>query len=198
MSAPTERGRPRLVLASTSRYRRALLDAAGLAHEAVAPRFEEDHAIPLAPADLALAFARGKAESVALEHPGALILGSDQVPELDGRVLTKPGSAEAARAQLAALAGRTHRLHTALAVHLDGRTEARLVTHHMRMRPLTAAQIAAYVARDAPLDCAGSYRVEAAGALLFAAMDGPDHTAIVGLPLTALAELCAAFGVALP
>lgn len=186
-----------IVLASTSRYRRALLEAAGVAHLAVAPRFDEDHGQPLPPEEMVVAFARAKAESVAAEHPGLLVVGSDQIPELDGRVLTKPGTLERAREQLAAMSGRTHRLLTAIAVHAHGRTESRLVVHHMRMRPLTEAMIDEYLRRDQPFDCAGSYRVEAAGALLFDAMDGPDHTAIVGLPLTSLASLCASFGVEL-
>ncbi len=184
-----------IVLASTSRYRRALLEAAGVAHVAVRPDFDEDHARAMTPERMAVAFARGKAESVAHAYPEALLVGSDQVPELDGRILTKPGSIDAARDQLRALAGRTHRLLTAVAVHARGRTECGLVEHRMRMRPLSDAQIDAYVARDEPLDCAGSYRVESAGALLFESMDGPDHTAIVGLPLTLLAGLCARFGV---
>jgi septum formation protein len=186
---------PTIVLASTSRYRRALLEAAGIAHVAVAPRFDEDHTLALAPEEMVVAFARAKAESLSADHPDAVIVGSDQIPELAGRILTKPGDAAHAHAQLTALSGRTHRLLTAVALHARGRTESRLVVHHMRMRQLTAAQIDEYVARDRPFDCAGSYRVEAAGALLFEAMDGPDHTAIVGLPLTALAALCASFGV---
>lgn len=185
----------RIVLGSTSKYRRALLDAAGIAYEAASPPFVEEHARALPPAELVVAFARGKAESLAAAHPDALIIGADQIPELDGRSLTKPGTREAAIAQLRALAGRTHRLLTAVAIHDGARTESRLVVHRMTMRPLTDAQIAAYVDRDQPFDCAGSYKVEAAGALLFEAMDGPDHTAIVGLPLTETAALLAAFGV---
>lgn len=184
-----------IVLASTSKYRRALLEAAGIAHVAIAPDFDEDHALPMPPEQKVVAFARGKAESVAHAHPDAVIVGSDQIPELDGRILTKPGSVEAAREQLRALSGRTHRLLTAVAVHARGRTESGVVEHRMRMRALTRAQIDEYVARDRPLDCAGAYRVEAAGALLFEAMDGPDHTAIVGLPLTLVAALCARVGV---
>ncbi len=187
-----------LVLASTSKYRRALLDAAGVAHAAAAPPFVEAHerASVLAPDALAEEFARGKAESLASAHPEALIIGGDQVPAIDGRVLGKPGTREAAVAQLLALQGRSHRLHTAVAVH-DPRahcTVSRVVTHEMTMRTLTRAQAEAYVAHDAPLDCAGSYRVEARGALLFEAMRGDDHTAIVGLPLTALAALLRELG----
>lgn len=180
-----------IVLASTSKYRRALLDAAGVAYVAAAPPFEERHDGGVAPDALAVALAIGKAESLADAHRGALIVGADQVPAIDGRVLGKPGTREAAVAQLLALQGRTHELYTAVAV-LDARTRAlrsRVVTHRMTMRPLSRAQAEAYVARDEPLDCAGSYRVEARGALLFEAMRGDDHTAIVGLPLTALGAL---------
>lgn len=188
-----------LVLASTSKYRRALLDAAGVAHVAVAPTFVEDYdgsLAPLSPGELALAFARGKAECLAADHPDALIVGADQVPAVDARVLGKPGTREAAVAQLLALQGRTHSLHTAVAVHdpRAGITRARLVTHEMTMRSLTRAQAEAYVEHDAPLDCAGAYRVEARGALLFESMRGDDHTAIVGLPLTALAAILRELG----
>lgn len=182
----------KLLLASTSRYRRALLDAAGIVHEAASPPFDEDHTRELSPEDMVVAFARGKAESLA--RPDALVIGGDQIPAIDGRILTKPGSRAAAIEQLEALAGRTHRLLTSIAVHHGGRTESKLVTHHMTMRPLTREQIERYVDRDEPYDCAGAYRVEAAGALLFESMEGIDHTAIVGLPLTALATLLASFG----
>ncbi len=183
----------RIVLASTSKYRRALLDAAGVRYEVASPSFVEDHARALPPAEMVVAFARGKAES--LGAPDALVIGADQIPELDGVILTKPGSREAAIAQLRALSGRTHRLLTAVAIHDGVRTESRLVVHRMTMRRLTDAQIASYVDRDEPFDCAGAYKVEAAGALLFETMEGPDHTAIVGLPLTETAKLLAMFGV---
>ncbi|HEU4537147.1 MAG TPA: nucleoside triphosphate pyrophosphatase, partial [Polyangiaceae bacterium] len=182
-----------LVLASTSRYRRAQLEALGVEHLAVASGFDEDHGLGLAPDAMVVQFARGKAEAVAREHPSALIIGSDQAPELGGRALTKPGTRGAAVEQLLALAGRTHRLLTAVALHdaAAGRTEHRLVVHEMTMRPLTRELAEAYVARDEPLDCAGAYRIEGAGLLLFEAAAGNDHSAIVGLPLLALGELLA-------
>jgi septum formation protein len=186
----------RLILASTSRYRRAILDALGVPYLALAPVFEEDHTLPLTPEEMVVSFARGKAESLALAHPGDLVIGSDQLGELDGRPLTKPGTREAAVEQLLALAGRTHRLLTAVAVASAGRpTEHALVEHRMRMRPLGRALAEAYVDRDRPLDCAGAYKVEALGAALFEEMSGPDHTAIVGLPVTALSRLLLAAGV---
>jgi len=187
----------RLVLASTSSYRRRLLDAAGVAYEARAPSFVEDHEVALAPDAMAIAFARGKASSLRDAYPDALIVGSDQVPALGPRILTKPETRERAIEQLVALEGRMHHLHTAIALH-DAReavTTHRLVTHTMQMRPLTRREIEHYVDRDRPFDCAGSYRVEAAGALLFERMNGDDHTAIVGMPLTALCLLLAERGV---
>jgi septum formation protein len=179
-----------LVLASTSRYRRALLEGLGVAHVAAAPAFDEDHAVDLAPAEMASAFARGKAESLRGAFADAYIVGSDQIAEIEGRILTKPGDSEAAVEQLMAQAGRTHRLLSAVAV-LDaasGRLAERLVVHELRMRPLTRAQAEAYVARDAPLDCAGSYRIEAGGIALFTQMRGDDHSAIIGLPIAALGD----------
>ncbi len=185
-----------IVLASTSQYRRALLEAAGVTHLAASPRFVERHDAAIAPGDLAIALARGKAESLAGAYPDALIVGADQVPALGARVLGKPGSREAAVEQLLALQGRTHELHTAVAVHdaRARRTVSRAVRHSMAMRALTRAQAEDYVARDAPLDCAGAYRVEARGALLFESMRGDDHTAIVGLPLTAMSALLLELG----
>jgi septum formation protein len=193
------RGRS-LVLASTSPYRRALLEAAGIAHVALAPAFDESIAeAPAEPAARALAFARGKAESLrghdALSAD-ALVVGSDQVASIDGERLGKPKTVARAEAQLARLAGRTHFLHTAVALFdpITDRTEVRVAVHRMTMRPLDARAIAAYVAADAPLECAGSYKIEARGVTLFSAMTGDDHTGIVGLPISLLVDLLALAG----
>jgi septum formation protein len=177
-----------IVLASTSRYRRALLEAAGIAHRAVSPPFVEDHAVDLSPDEMVVAFAKGKAESIEAA-PEEIVIGADQIPELDGHILTKPGTRERAIEQLLVLQGRTHRLLTAVAVRKQNKTDCKLVVHRMTMRALGRAEIERYVDRDRPFDCAGSYRIEAAGTLLFETMEGPDHTAIVGLPLSVVAEL---------
>ena len=183
----------RLVLASTSRHRRAQLEALGVEHLAVAPTYDEDHARPLAPDAMAIEFARGKAESLAREYPDALIVGADQTMS---EPLTKPQTVERAVEQLMLLQGRTHQLFSAVALHdaARGTTAHRLVVHHMTMRPLTRALAEAYVARERPLDCVGSYRIEGTGALLFTAMAGDDHTAIVGLPIAAMTSLLAEAG----
>jgi len=185
-----------LVLASTSRYRRALLDRLGLPYEARAPLYEEEHDLGLPPDQLVVELARRKAESLARVCPDALVIGADQVAELDGAVLLKPGTVERAVEQLGRLAGRTHRLLTGVAVHdaRSGLSEVALDVHRMTLRPLRESQLRAYVARDQPTDCAGAYKVEEAGIALFEAMEGRDFTAIVGLPLTVVVTLLGRFG----
>jgi len=178
---------PRLVLASTSRYRRALLERLGVPFDAIAPDCDEEAHPGLGPDELALTLAREKATSVPVAD--ALVIGSDQVVDLDGEVLGKPHTAAAAEAQLQRMAGRAHRLVTAVAVHdtRTGRTLDAVDVHTMEMRPLDRAAIAAYVAHDAPLDCAGSYLLERRGIALFSRIvadpETADDTAIIGLPV---------------
>ncbi len=187
----------KLLLASTSPYRRAILEALGLSFAVAKPDFVEDHAGAVDPAEMVVAFARGKALSLAAQHPDTLIIGSDQTAAIDGRILTKPGTAARAVEQLLELAGRTHELLTAVCVHdtRTGLTRERLVRHRMRMRPLDRTLAEGYVARDQPLDCAGAYKIEALGIALFEDMTGPDHTAIVGLPVSVVSELLREAGV---
>jgi septum formation protein len=197
----TEMSNWNLILASTSRHRRALLHQAGLGHlTCVAPRCDENvDGLEISPSEQVALLARRKAESVGVAYPGALIIGSDQVVELDGEVLGKPGSAERAVEQLARLSGRSHRLLTGLCVHepSTGRSEVAVSEHVMSMWPFTREQLRRYVELDQPLDCAGSYRVESAGVTLFESMRGEDYTAIVGLPMCLLARLLTLFGVTL-
>lgn len=192
---------PRLILASTSRYRRELLSRLGIAFEAVAPRCDEE-ALKRAgeePARQALRLSREKALSVAAHEPAACVIGCDQLVDLDGRVLGKPGSAEAAVAQLLALQARSHRLLTALTlVCPGGALLTHLDEHALTMHALDRDAAQRYVAADAPLDCAGSYKIEARGIGLFARVAGEDFTAISGLPLIALARLLRAQGFSIP
>lgn len=183
---------PRLVVATTSRYRLELLERLGVPYRAVPHRCEEDafkHAgVP--PLELAATLSRAKAESVAGDHPGAFVLGSDQVCVLGDAILSKPGTPERAEAQLAKLAGKTHELITALALRLpDGTFTERVSVHRMSVRALSAEAIERYVAADMPLDCAGSYKIEGRGIALFTSIAGDDFTGIVGLPLIALTDL---------
>ncbi len=192
----------RVVLASTSRYRRELVERLGIEVDVIAPDFDERAAEGALGAwsleDRARALSLGKARSLAPRYPHALILGADQMAEVDGEVLHKPGTAEGARAQLRRLSGRTHRLVTAVTLvrGADAREETVVDVHRLTMRALSDAAIARYVERDQPLDCAGSYKIEALGIALFERIEGTDFTAIVGLPLTAVVTLLGRFGVA--
>jgi septum formation protein len=191
-----------LVLASTSRYRRALLDRLRLPYTPAVPQCDEAavQALGLPAERLVARLARDKAASVAPAFPDALVIGSDQVVALDGEILGKPGSPEAARAQLARLAGRSHRLLTGLAVcdTATGAWQEALDVHEMHVRALSADEIARYVAHDDPIDCAGAYKIESLGIALFHRIVGEDFTAIVGLPLIPLTRLLRALGVAVP
>jgi septum formation protein len=189
-----------LVLASTSPYRRALLERLGVPFRCVAPSVDEDALKDpgLAPRDLARHLARAKAASVAAGAPGAVVIGSDQLVALDGRIHGKPGSVEAAVAQLLALAGRPHELVTALAVTHEGRWWEHTDVTTLWMRPITRAEAERYVAADRPTDCAGSYKLEERGITLFERIESNDHTAITGLPLIALTTMLRALGFAIP
>jgi MAF protein len=196
----------RLILASTSPYRRALLERLGLPFAAVAPRFTEAAPEPGAdPARVVTKNALGKALSLLPDHPDSLVIGSDQVAVCGAEILTKPGTPERAVEQLLHLAGREHRLVTAVAVIFSppaGAADANgtrgdhaVVENRLRMRSLTRAEAEAYVRLEPPLDCAGSYKSEGLGVTLFERMEGEDPTAIVGLPLIALSRLLRRFAV---
>lgn len=185
-----------VILASTSPYRRELLARVLARFEAQSPAVDESALPGEPPARLAVRLARAKARAVARRHPGAVVIGSDQVADLDGRRLDKPGDASRARAQLHACAGRTVRFHTAVCViGSDGRaTVARDLTR-VRFLALPTAALDAYVAREQPFDCAGSFRAEALGIALFEAIHSRDPTALVGLPLIATCRLLRATGI---
>lgn len=174
-----------LILASGSSYKRELLARLGLSFESIGAQLDERPLAHESPADTAQRLARQKAQQVAQAHPAAWVLGADQVIALGERRFSKPETPARARAQLAALSGQTHQLFSAVALRTpDGALHEDLAAYQMQMRALTAAQIAQYIAEDRPLDCAGSYRIEAGGVRLFRAMRGDDYTAIIGLPLT--------------
>ncbi len=199
----------RLVLASTSRYRAALLARLDLPFRTQDPRLDEDALLatlgPRPPGELAVVLARAKAEAAASgarRRGDAWVLASDQVGWLPGEdattptLLRKPGGAEAAVAQLVSMAGRPHHLATAVVLRPpDALLEAgeptreHLDVHRLVMRPFSAAEAAAYVRRYAPLDCAGSYRIEDAGIALFERIEGEDFTGVIGLPLIAVARM---------
>ncbi len=191
---------PPLVLASESPYRRELLDRLHISYQAHAHRFDERGlAIESSLEQHAVALAVAKAESLAALFPKAVIVASDQIAELQGQVLHKPGSIENARHQLAQMQGRTHRLLTAVVVRSpDGSVQSSLDVHRMHMRGLDADEIDRYLALDTPLDCCGSYKIECAGIALFDRIEGDDFTAIMGLPLLALGRMLRSLGYQVP
>lgn len=190
---------PRLILASTSAYRRALLERLGLPFDTARPDVDETPLPDESPAALAVRLARAKAEAVATGAGDAWTIGSDQVAELDGRPLGKPGTAENAVTQLRAMSGREVRFHTALCLAgPDGRRFEHLDLTVVRFRTLGEDEIARYVERERPLDCAGSFKCEGLGIALFEAIDNRDPTALVGLPLIATARLLREAGFAVP
>jgi septum formation protein len=182
---------PDLVLASTSVYRRRLLERFGLPFRTVAPGVDETPRAGEAPRALAARLARAKAEAVAALHPDAVVIGSDQVADLDGRALGKPGDRAGATEQLAAMRGRTVVFRTALSVvrRATGFAEDVLADVEVRFRPLTDAEIARYLDRERPFDCAGSAKVEALGIVLLERVASDDPTALEGLPLIRTAHL---------
>lgn len=186
-----------IVLASTSRYRRMLMDRLGIPYEAAAPACDEEGLDHLPVPERALALAVRKARSVAPLHPEALVIGSDQIAEVEGESLRKPGSFEAARESLRRLRGREHRLVTGVAIFdaREGRVEGALDTAVLRMRDLGDEEIDSYLRREEPYDCVGAYRIEGLGAALFESVGTEDPTGIVGLPLMKVTRLLARFGV---
>lgn len=191
---------PALILASTSPYRRELLARLGLPFETQAPAVDETPLPGEAPRELALRLARAKAQDVARHHPQALVIGSDQVADLHGQPLGKPGSHERARAQLSRMSGQTVLFHTAvsLACAARGLLQTELATVRVRFRELDAASIERYLRAEQPYDCAGSAKSEGLGITLLAAIESDDPTALIGLPLIRTAALLRAAGLALP
>ncbi|AXK72324.1 septum formation inhibitor Maf [Lysobacter sp. TY2-98] len=189
----------RLVLASTSRYRRELLERLGLPFDCIAPGVDETPRDDEAPEALVERLARAKAGAVARSMPDACVIGSDQLAAFDGRVLGKPGTPERAIAQLASMSGRNVAFLTALCV-MRGEHEFGLYVDRtvVRFRALTAADIERYIVAERPLDCAGSFKSEGRGITLFDAVETNDPTALIGLPLIATSRLLRNAGFALP
>lgn len=189
---------PALILASTSRYRAELLSRLRLPFSCASPEVEETAHPGEAPSALAARLARAKAAAVAARQPGAWVVGSDQVAELDGAPLGKPGTRDAALAQLAAMSGREVLFHTAVCVSNGERHLEAVDLTRVRFRTLRADEIERYVDAELPLDCAGSFKCEGLGIALFEAIHNQDPSALVGLPLIALCRLLREAGFTLP
>ena len=190
----------RIVLASTSRYRAELLRRLLDDFEQAAPEVDEQQLPGETPAMLAVRLAAAKAGRVAARADDALVIGSDQVASLEGRALHKPGTIENAREQLRASSGNIVDFFTGLCVFdsRDGQSWNALDHTRVAFRDLEDAEIARYLAREHPLDCAGSFKSEGAGIALFERIESEDPTALVGLPLIALSRLLRQAGAAVP
>ena len=197
MSTPLPRP---LILGSTSRYRRELLQRLHLPFEVVAPDVDETPLPGEAPSALALRLALAKAHAVAQRHPNAVVIGSDQVADLAGEPLGKPGTHERAVAQLQRMRGQTVVFQTALAVVClaTGFEQQDLAPVRVRFRDLSDDEIDRYLRIEQPYDCAGSAKSEGLGIALLEAIDSDDPTALVGLPLIRTCRLLRAAGIALP
>jgi septum formation protein len=194
------RERADLVLASTSVYRRALLERLGVPFRWRAPNCDEESLKreELHPRTLAETLAYAKAASLVKSESDAVIIGCDQVVSFQRQVFGKPGSVDRAVEQLSAMAGHAHELLTALVVIHGGRTFRHTDVTTLRMRPLSRTAIERYVAADQPLDCAGAYKLESRGIVLFEKIESDDHTAIIGLPLMALVTILRELGYEIP
>ena len=189
---------PPIILASGSRYRAELLERLDLTFQADPADIDESPRAGESGEGLASRLARSKAEAVAARRPDALVIGSDQVAECDGRLMGKPGNPEAAVEQLLFCGGRDVLFHTAVAVVFDGRVESAMAPTRVSMRRLDRARLERYVAADQPLDCAGAMKSEALGISLCERIVNDDPTALIGLPLTRVVALLERFGIQRP
>lgn len=191
----------RIILASSSRYRAELLHRLLPDFDQESPHVDETPLADEAPATRALRLAVAKARAVAEKHDTALVIGSDQVAALDGQLLRKPGDAATAHAQLTRSAGRAVEFSTAVCVidtRHPGSEHTFTDTTRVRFRPLDSADIERYLDAEKPFDCAGSFKCEGLGIALFERIENDDPTALIGLPLIALAELLRQCGIRLP
>ena len=195
---PSPSGRA-LILGSTSRYRKELLSRLGIPFEVAAPEVDETPQLNEAPKDLACRLALAKASAVASKHPDAVVIGSDQVADLDGEPLGKPGNHTNAVKQLQRMRGKTVIFQTALSVICvaTGFEQTDLASVKVTFRDLTDAEIESYLKAEEPYDCAGSAKSEGLGIALLAAIDNDDPTALVGLPLIRTCHMLRAAGVKL-
>lgn len=196
VTQPSATRRP-LVLASSSAYRRQLLERLQLPFTCRAPDIDETALPGEAPRDTALRLALAKGRAVAATHASALIIGSDQVAVLDGTPLGKPGNHERATEQLRAMRGKKVVFHTALCL-LDaatGRHQLENVPSTVHLRQLSDTQIDNYLKREQPYDCAGSAKIESLGVALVDSIESDDPTALIGLPLMTLTAMLAREGI---
>lgn len=187
---------PTLILASTSRYRRELLERFRTPFQTYSPQVDETPLPGEAPAALAVRLALAKAQAVACQYPDAVVIGSDQVADVDGEAVGKPGTHERAVAQLTRMSGRHIVFQTAVAVvhQSTGFAQVQLAPVNVKFRTLSADEIEHYLRLEQPYDCAGSAKCETLGITLLEAIESDDPTALIGLPLIRTAALLRAAG----
>lgn len=198
----------KIVLASTSPFRKSLLEKLNLPFEAIAPHFNEDAFKKMGwdSVKLTQELAMGKAKSLCSRFADAIIIGSDQVLDLEGTIFGKPKTAEKAVSQLRQMSGKAHRLVTSMAIiqsqNQSSNPTGKIFVHTdittLKMRALSDEEIIRYIDADQPLDCAGSYKIEKLGISLFDKIETEDANSIVGLPLLALTQILRQLGVSLP
>jgi len=189
---------PLLILASTSVYRRELLERLRIPFEVISPKVDEAPITGESTLELALRLAHAKAAAVAKEHPNAWVIGSDQVADLCGAAIGKPGNFERALAQLQLMRGQTVTFHTALCV-MKGDTQTTLnVPTEVTFRKLSDGILESYLLAEEPYDCAGSAKSEGLGISLLESIKSDDPTALIGLPLIALSTLLRDAGFTIP
>ncbi len=187
-----------IVLASTSPYRKQLLQQLQLPFESAAPDYVEEIDSSVAPALLVRHLALGKAQSLVEQFPDALIIGSDQIfVDQRERPVGKPGNMQRACQQLREMSGRTHTFYTGLAVidSRSGEVQADHDSFSVQLRHLSEAQIHSYLTREQPFDCAGSFKVEGLGIALMERMEGNDYNTLIGMPLIKLVAMLEHFKV---
>jgi septum formation protein len=190
-----------ILLASSSRYRRELLGRLLASFDFISPDVDEHafHDLEPTPDRLAQRLAKEKTLAVFRRFPEAIVIGSDQLADLNGQVLGKPGTVSAAVDQLLSMSGKTHRLLTAVCIAAPGKRLISIMDEtRLTMRSLTPEEALRYVERDQPLDCAGSYKIESLGISLFEKIETEDFTAIMGLPLIQVSQSLRELGVAIP
>ena len=188
-----------LILGSTSRYRKELLSRLQIPFETAAPDVDETPHIDESPKDLALRLALAKARAVALKNPEAIVIGSDQVADLEGAPLGKPGNHTNATLQLQRMRGKTVIFQTALSVVCiaTGYQRTDLAEVKVKFRDLSDAEIESYLRAEEPYDCAGSAKSEGLGIVLLDAIENDDPTALIGLPLIRTCQMLREAGVKL-
>jgi len=190
----------RLVLGSTSPFRRQLLERIGVRFETASPEVDESRLPGESPQDLVLRLSRAKAQAVAVDYPHSLIIGSDQVACIDGLILGKPVTHDRARAQLQEASGKRVSFYTGLCLlNTDsGNCQSVCEPFYVHFRHLRPEQIERYLRREQPYNCAGSFKSEGLGIALFERLEGDDPNALIGLPLIRLISMLAAEGIEVP